>query len=342
MNMPRSLCRMCLAVALTSVLAACGQAAPTTSSLETPSQASDEIAQTAEVAQAAEVAPTATAAQPSSPDQAAAPSLTTTAPFELPLAASLPRSVTYASLQWTVSAGVIDNRKITLFGDSDELTDEYRVARITLRVENPLSGFTNLDSDIVQLQLGDGKLYEADETGRVDLPGGNAETESKLIFALPVDATWEDAKLVISESGRVPAELPLDGEMAAPEYPITLAAQGAATVDDVDYTILESSFDLDLHAKRTEQGEHFLKLNVRVQNNSSGGGGLPLSDDYFRLMVDGVPMAPADDFSELVKSNSAYEAMVVFAVPVDLSAADLSLGEGEQTATIPLDLKTTK
>lgn len=326
MNFTRSLSRMIVAASLTSILAACGQAAPSTSV--------GTIATSSPVVES-----TARPIPSSQPEQKQAkPSASEIAPFELPLEVSLPRSTTYAGLEWTVEHGMIDNRRVSLFGKSDDLTDQYRVSRIDLHVKNPLSGYTKLDSNVVKLQLADGKMYEADETGRVDLPGGNAQTDSKLIFRVPADATWHNAKLVISESKRVPAEIALDGAMRPSAFPQKLAATGSTTAEKVTYTIVEASFDLDLHAVRTKEHERFLRLKVQVDNTSTGGGGLPLSDKYFRLNVNGTTMAPADDFAELVKSNSSYEALVVFAVPEDLSATALIVGEGKSTGTITLDL----
>jgi hypothetical protein len=257
------------------------------------------------------------------------------APFMLPIKAPLPRSIHYAGLEWIVQKAMIDNTRISLFGDSDKRTDDYRVARISMMVKNPLSGYADLDSDLVKLKLGE-QIYEHDETGMLELPRGNAQAESRLIFRLPVDATWEGAQLMFSEPNKVPAMIPLDGEMPAPAYPMKLMLDGDATVDDVTYTMMSGMLDLDLHDMRAEQGQRFLKLQVRVQNNSMGGGGMALTGDYFRLMVDGAPRAPVDAPIELVKPGSAYDAVVVFSVPETLASAELMVGEGKTTARLPL------
>jgi hypothetical protein len=257
------------------------------------------------------------------------------APFLLPIEAPLPRSIHYASLQWIVQEAMIDNTRISLFGASDERTDDYRVARISMMVKNPLSGYADLDSDLVKLKIGE-QIYERDETSMLELPGGNDQAESRLIFRLPVDATWEGAQLMFSEPNKVPAMLPLDGEMPAPAYPMELSLGGDATVDDVTYTMMSGMIDLDLHDMRAEQGQRFLKLQVRVQNNSRGGGGMALTEDYFRLMVDGAPRAPVDAPIELVKPGSAYDAVVVFSVPETLTSAELMVGEGKTTTLLPL------
>jgi hypothetical protein len=257
------------------------------------------------------------------------------APFVLQVEAPLPRSIHYAGLEWIVQEGIIDNTQISLFGDSDERTDDYRVARISMMVKNPLSGYADLDSDLVKLKIGE-QIYKRDETSLLELPGGNDQAESRLIFRLPVDATWEGAQLLFSQPHKVPAMLPLDGEMPAPAYPMELSLDGDATVDDVTYTILSEMWDLDLHDMRAEQGQRFLKLQVRVQNNSMGGGGMALTEDYFRLVVDGAPIAPVDAPIELVRPGSAYDAVVVFSVPETLTSAELMVGEGKMTALLPL------
>jgi hypothetical protein len=257
------------------------------------------------------------------------------APFTLPIKVSLPRSIRYAGLEWSVQEGMIDNTRISLFGDSHERTDDYRVARISMMVKNPLSGYANLARNLVKLKIGE-QIYEPDETSMLDLPGGNAQAKSRLIFRLPVDTTWEGAQLMFSEPNKVPAMLPLDGEMSAPTYPMKLSLDGSATVDDVTYSMMSGTLDLDLHDMRAEQGQRFLKLQVRVQNNSKGGGGLPLTDDYFRLMVDGAPRAPVDAPIELVKPGSAYDAVVMFSVPETLTSAELMVGESKAAMSLPL------
>src|SRR5215216_7093111 len=112
------------------------------------------------------------------------------APFMLPIEAPLPRSIHYAGLEWTVQKAMIDNTRISLFGDSDKRTNDYRVARISMMVKNPLSGFADLDSNLVKLKIGD-QIYKRDETSMLELPGGNDQTESRLIFRLPMDTTWK-------------------------------------------------------------------------------------------------------------------------------------------------------
>jgi hypothetical protein len=257
------------------------------------------------------------------------------APFMLPIEARLPRSIHYAGLEWIVQEAMIDNTRISLFGASDKRTNDYRVARISMMVKNPLSGYADLDSQLVKLKIGE-QIYKPDETSMLELPGGNDQAESHLIFRLPKDATWQGAQLMFSEPHKVPAMLPLDGEMPALAYPMELSLNGDATVDNVTYTIMSGMMDLDLHAMRAEQGQRFLKLQVRVQNNSMGGGGMALTEDYFRLLVDGAPRAPVDAPIELVKPGSAYDTMVVFSVPETLTSAELMVGEGKLTSRLPL------
>ncbi|QLQ06166.1 MAG: hypothetical protein HZY76_08975 [Anaerolineae bacterium] len=67
---------------------------------------------------------------------------------------------------------------------------------------------------------------------------------------------------------------------------------------------------------------------------------MALGADYFRLLVDGAPLAPAAAPGEL-KAKSAVEGDVVFVVPETAVQAILQVGEvgKEQPATIPLNLK---
>jgi hypothetical protein len=257
-------------------------------------------------------------------------------PFELPLDAALPRSVTYANLEWTVTEATIDNTKISLF-QTDKRTDEYHAAHITLEVKNPLIGYMSLDSGLLRLRMG-GEMYEPDESRPLDMPRGGEDRESHLVFRVPLDATWQGAALVIAESGKVPAELVLDGPAPEREFPMALGSGATATTQETDYKIMSAVLGLDYRGKRIEEGKRYLALTMRVTFN--GQPNLAVTGENFRLLVDGAPMAPIDSIIEVIDPNSFKEGEVVFEIPASVTQAALQVGETAQgeTAQIPLDL----
>jgi hypothetical protein len=271
---------------------------------------------------------------------AATPSSKEIAPFSLPLEAELPRHMMYASMDWSVTEAMIDNTVISLFA-SDKRTDKYRAARITLRINNPMSRYASIDSNIMQLRLGDGKMYKPDHSRPLDLPEGNEETESKLVFRVPADATWQGAALVISEANKEPAEMPLEGPAPKSAFPAMLPGGMAASAQKADYSIMEAALDLDYRGKRIAEGKRFLALTMRVTYN--GKVHMAVSKDNFRLLIDGSPMAPIDSMMEVVDANSSMDGKVVFEVPAGATSAMLQVGEAGmgETAKIPLDLAAT-
>lgn len=62
-------------------------------------------------------------------------------------------------------------------------------------------------------------------------------------------------------------------------------------------------------------------------------------DRLFRLLVDGVPLAPEGGLNELVPGESAKEGDVLFVVPRGTAAARLRITYYEDSTEIPLDLK---
>jgi hypothetical protein len=316
-----------LIVLASSALAACGKTSP-----------SPEVSQATAVSQVVEQIGETLPAVDENP--VVNPSSKEIAPFSLPLDSDLPRGVMYASMDWSVTQATIDNTVISLFA-SDKRTDKYRAARITLRINNPLSRYASIDSNIMQLRLADGKMYKPDDSRPLDLPAGNEATESNLVFRVPADATWQGAALVIREAQKEPAELPLEGPAPKPAFPAALPGGAAASAQKTDYRIVEAGIDLDHRGKRIAEGKRFLAITMRVTYN--GKVNLAVSKDNFRLLIDDAPMAPIDSMMEVVDPNSSKDGEVIFEIPASATSATLQVGEAGQgeTANIPLDLAAT-
>jgi hypothetical protein len=62
-------------------------------------------------------------------------------------------------------------------------------------------------------------------------------------------------------------------------------------------------------------------------------------DRSFRLIVDGVPMAPESALNELVPGQSAKEGDVLFVIPHGTRGATLRITYGDDSTEIPLRLR---
>jgi hypothetical protein len=261
-----------------------------------------------------------------------------------PVQGTLPREVRYAGLVFKVNAAGITNREP---GDSSQ-TPRYRSDRayaiLDLLVTNPLTTATvYLDSDVVRLELAGGKSYPESSgwSGGIDR---QSSSDARLVFTVPYTATLKGAKLILQGAGKQPATLPLDGPAPVAQYPVKLTAGERASVGTTKYTVLSATLDLDADGKRADAGKRFLLLKTRVENTSDFRGGMTLGGDNFRLVVDGVPLAPDVSPSTVIDAKSAVDGDVVFAVPETAMKADLQVGEVgyEQPATIQLTFQGAK
>lgn len=80
-----------------------------------------------------------------------------------------------------------------------------------------------------------------------------------------------------------------------------------------------------------------LRIRLRMMNHDRYDKNF--WDRSFRLVVDGVPMAPEGGLNELVAGESAKEGDVLFVVPHGTAAARLRITYYEDSTEIPLDLK---
>lgn len=258
-----------------------------------------------------------------------------------PLAGTLPREVRYSGLDFKVNAATVTNREPSNSSQAPRYRSDQAYALLDLLVTNPLTTETvYLDSDVVRLQLADGKSYPESSgwSGGVDR---QSSSDARLVFNVPYSSTLKGAKLILQGAGKQPATLPLDGPAPDTQYPIKLAAGQRATVGTTNYTVLSATLDLDADGKRADAGKRFLILKTRVENTSDFRGGMTLGGDNFRLLVDGVPLAPDVSPSTVIDAKSAVEGDVVFAVPETATKAELQVGEvgREQPATIGINLK---
>lgn len=123
-------------------------------------------------------------------------------------------------------------------------------------------------------------------------------------------------------------------ETAAPQagaYPVELPAGQEVKGEDRSYTVLKIVLD------RHELDQLSLAFTIRMTNQ----GPYPTNfwDASFRLLADGVPVAPFGGLNELVEGDSAREGVVRFAIPAGTQQVALQVDRlGPDAPALPIAL----
>lgn len=119
-----------------------------------------------------------------------------------------------------------------------------------------------------------------------------------------------------------------------PRYQVTFPSGSAVTLrnnrGEANYRVLGAQ------AERRSPAMLTLKLAVRLSN--AGPLDTGFGSDSFRLLIDGVPRAPASWLNEAVEARSAKEADIVFEVPATARGLELQITSGPETGSLPLRL----
>lgn len=114
-------------------------------------------------------------------------------------------------------------------------------------------------------------------------------------------------------------------------YPVALPAGQVVKSEDRTYTILK--IELDRH----EIDQLALTFTIRMQNQTNYPANFWNAN--FRLLADGVPVAPFSDLNELVDANAAKEGKVSFAIPGKTRKAALQIDAfGADAPGLPIEL----
>ena len=105
-----------------------------------------------------------------------------------------------------------------------------------------------------------------------------------------------------------------------------------------DYRLGAATFAL-LKAEVSPRTSEKDTLQVRLRMTNHGRYDTNFWDRSFRLIVDGVPMAPEGGLNELVAAQSAKEGDVMFVIPRGTTSAKLKITYTDDSTEIPLILK---
>jgi len=304
---------------------------------------------------------------PQATTAAVTPTTTTVAAVTSPesvLDQGLPRSSSYSFIDVTVNEAVFASVEPRTY-----LRDERAAGARHLFLEITLDNTS--DADVANwppnpfaLQLGNEFLGPPEIVeGRPNIGLTQlATTEMVLAFAVPDDAGFEDASLVVAQPDRVPMILPLTGEIAELGYPMTVPISGEGPAQSVgvgcrqslEVEVLGGNVAIDLlgtdypttyGARRAKVGERFLSLGLRVLNNGGsrcGAGGTNFGNHDVRLHIDEVPREPITWVNTAIGLDVAEDLSFDFAYPIDATALTLTVGSEEATLfTIPVPVPRT-
>ena len=258
------------------------------------------------------------------------PATPTVVAFQRTLSATLPRQVTYAGILYSLTKGEIDNQDQSY--DPPVNRKDQAFARLFFKLQNNSRDVFYMDPSLFKLHLANGNDYALDPGVVLDsdfsAPPPQSASTTSLIFPVPGDADWTGAILIIGAPGSEPAPLPLSGEMPAPAFPAQLQLSGnlEAPAQGLDYQVQNATLDLDDGAQRVDQGKRYLKLEMQV-TDSGLKYGANLSQDNFRLIVDGAASDPVDAPIEVINYQSTLKGEVVFEIPAEATSATLQVGD---------------
>jgi hypothetical protein len=134
---------------------------------------------------------------------------------------------------------------------------------------------------------------------------------------------------------------------AAPALDPTIASQPSVAVGPDtyavglpalrDYRLGAATFTL-LRAEVSPRTTAKNALQIRVRMTNHDRFDANFWDQSFRLLLNGVPMAPESGLNELVRAESAQEGDVLFVIPHGTTEGTLRITHADETTEVPLAL----
>ena len=182
-------------------------------------------------------------------------------------------------------------------------------------------------------------LHQAGIIGRGDQPPTQLNQASKeqadKVESAPSVASGTTTDPSPSLSSQAPK--PITG--AQPKYAVTFPSGNEAATRIRGQPVVITMLGAKVGSQKVDSqyvGKLVITFNTRMLNNGSRSA--PFWDDFFRLIIDGVPRAPIKRLITRVEPRSAMEGDVVFEIPQSAKTLLLSV-EGEDNVQIPITLE---
>lgn len=264
----------------------------------------------------------------------------TATPTDSPLT-TLPRSFTYAGVDFTVLDGRLTNRNPL---DPDQTTDQFR-AELNIEGKN-MSGFkADISNGTFRITFADGSVVEQAAVDPVEV---NETRVYALSGSVPPTTQWEGATLTLSEADTEPLTIALTGEETVTGQPEPLTTGGEATGlnkydESIQYQVMDATRWLDgpqpggyyIHVPL---GQEFVMVTVKA-TNTGGQSGVSIYSEQFQVLADGEPFAVSYDVdgAQAVTLNTSAEVSYYFLIPANAAGIQLTVAaDGNQPQQITL------
>jgi hypothetical protein len=115
-------------------------------------------------------------------------------------------------------------------------------------------------------------------------------------------------------------------------YSVGLPPMRDYRLGDAEFTLLKA----DVSSQTTEKDALQIRIRMMNHNNKFDEN---FWDRSFRLIVNGVPMAPESDLDEVVHAQSAKEGNVIFVLAHGTAGGNLKITYADDSTEIPLALQ---
>ena len=274
----------------------------------------------------------------------------------------LPRTMTYGTLDWTVTDAAITNQnpKTYVAGTEGKPTDKTAlIVDFEIRNDDPHLHFVTTTSRLVA-ELADGSVVAGADLERSGAPPSST-VEGRYAFEIPAVTRFDDVILRFEDPGHEPSlDLPLGGSAPAAEENATIDVDRSMAIGlpgiDMRWTVNDLITGRDwplpigfkggtrVEGARAELGRRLVGVVARVDvDHCDCKGGVLDQAGSARLLVDGSPFtASAGESSKAIMQTSTFsDVQLVFDVPAGATEAVLQIGpleQPEQQATMHLDL----
>ena len=302
------------------------------------------------------------AAAPSTTTMPEPTTTTSTIPADEPAAVAL-SSATYGHVVFTVNEARYSNATPGTFLDDAPKPGDDRYLYVSFSADyepdypGRSDGFQAAD---FALHLGDGTV----------IPSAQVDFRRTLRVSVdaPLEHAWafeggsfdlSDASIVYDDATHLPVTLTLGANAPASRYPIPfvvdesgdISYDGGCTTGAGVVRVLDGEWDVDggvdhdgrtmvnAGTARTVDDERFVRLRVQAIAESGNCGGTVLTDDAFRLIVDGLPLGSINSHASKLDDGEGVELIFAYRVPVEAAEIAFEAGiSGEVTQQFEIEV----